>query len=403
MTPILDEAMAHLNAICDLGGRLAGTKGERQALNLAVQILSQNGSDVKRHPVLYDGWQSDPATIEAGGVRHEAVALPGCRGLAGGKATLSVVDAGRGTPEELDALATQLQDKAVMVRHEFMFAPDHIHRCKKSARALDHGAALFIIANPDANSGPVTGGIFPEMPAIGVDCDTAEALSLAAAKGNPVDFTLSARLQKMSTETLDLLIAPATETEAPEIILCAHIDGHAISESAMDNASGAAAVLALAGHYQNNPLTACALRILIFSAEEIALCGSDAYVGTLSPDERSKIRAVLNLDCVAGDPVFGAITNGFDDMAKLAALTGATQGIEMRIHNQLVRNSDHHAFAAAGIPALRLTAGFGQSDSRLKFVLTGRDTRDLIERDEMGSALQLTRGMIEALDVSVPN
>ncbi len=400
MTSLLDTAMTHLNAICDLGGRLAGTDSERRAIDLALRILSDGGGNVRQRPVLYDGWQAEPAWITACGHRHAAVALPGCSGLPAGQATLRVIDAGRGTPNELDALASRLQGRAVLVRHEYMFAPDHIHRCKKSARALDHGAALFIIANTDACSGPVTGGIFPAMPAIGVDSATADALSEASLRNDPVDVSLCARRQPMRTRTLDLLIPSRTGADAPEIILCAHIDGHAISESAMDNASGAAVVLALAKYYRRDPLTNYALRILIFSAEEIALCGSDAYVAGLSPVLRDKIRAVINLDCVAGDAVFGAITNGFDDMADLSAKAGAAQGINMQIHNRLVRNSDHHAFAAAGIPALRLTAGYGQADSRLRYVLTGRDRRDLIEMAEMDRALALTREMIRLLDNS---
>lgn len=399
MTMILNAAMAHLDALCDLGGRLAGTAGERDALDLAARVLSQGGGSLEKHPVLYEGWSAEQATIELAGQPHPAVALPGCTGLPGGRARLGLVDAGRGTPDDLEAVASRLPGRAVMVRHEYMFAPDHIHRCAKSACALEHGASLFIIANPDPDSGAVTGSVFPAMPAIGVDHVTARALSMAAADDDAIDVTLSARRQPMQTETLDLLIPSRRGSDTDEIILCAHIDGHAISESAMDNASGAAAVLALAEHYRQNPLINLALRILIFSAEEIALCGSDAYVASLPPDRRAKIRAVLNLDCVAGDPEFGAITNGFDGLASLAREAGSAQGVEMRIHNQLVRNSDHHAFAAAGIPALRLTSGFGQPNGRLQYVLTGRDRRDLIDPEELARALGLTQAMIGALDV----
>lgn len=399
---ILNAAMAHLNALCDFGGRLAGTESERQALAYAAGILAGDAGRIRRHAVSYHGWRGDVAGFSIAGSHYPAVALPGSTSLPGGLAALHIVDAGRGTLEDLETVASHLPGRAVMVRHEYMFAPDHVHRCVKSSRARELGAELFVIANSDPWSGAVTGGIEPAMPALGIDYSQAELLSSEARNGRQVDFRLQAGHCEMETETLDLLIPSLDGAETPEIILCAHIDGHAISESAMDNASGAAALLALAEHYRENPAKTLALRILVFSAEEIALCASDHYVAQLAEVARRNISAVVNLDCVAGDPAFGAITNGFDQLAELVASVADRQGVDMVIHNELVRNSDHHAFAVAGIPALRLTAGFGQGQSRLKYVLTERDRRELIDPAEMGSALRLTRGMITELDRTRP-
>lgn len=129
----------------------------------------------------------------------------------------------------------------------------------------------------------------------------------------------------------------------------------------------------------------------------MGLCGSDRFVEGLPADGRDRIKAVVNLDCIAGSPSFGAITNGFDTMVDLAVSAGKAEGISMQIHNELVRNSDHYAFAAAGIPALRLTSGFGLKDSRLRYVLTERDNRELVERNEMETASRLVNRMIGAL------
>ena len=398
---LLNSALANLNEICDLGGRLAGTEEERRALDLAAAILERGGTVIRRHPVSYDGWQCEDAGITIAGSAFQTVALPGSIALPGGAAELEVIDAGRGTLEELEALAPSIPGRAVMVHHEYMFAPDHIHRCKKSERILELGAALFIIANPDPESGPVTGGIMPAMPALGVDHATSVALAHAAAARKPVQFNLVAGRREMQTETLDLLVPAQSGAHAQEIVICAHIDGHSISESAMDNASGAAVVLALAEHYQQSPLEDYAIRFLIFSAEEIALCGSDDYVAKLDADGRQRIKAVLNLDCVAGDLNFGAITNGFDGMASLVRSASKALGLEVSVLNELVRNSDHYAFASAGVPALRLTAGFGQRESRLRYVLTGGDTRDLIATDEVSRALCLAQEMVRQLEAGI--
>src|SRR5262249_61988937 len=55
----------------------------------------------------------------------------------------------------------------------------------------------------------------------------------------------------------------------------------------------------------------------------------------------------------------------------------------------LMANSDHANFAAHGIPALRLIAGFGSPDSHLRLLLTAADTRDKVRRDELDAALRL--------------
>jgi aminopeptidase YwaD len=52
-------------------------------------------------------------------------------------------------------------------------------------------------------------------------------------------------------------------------------------------------------------------------------------------------------------------------------------------------NSDHANFAAHGIPALRLIAGFNAPDSNLRLVLTAADTRDKVQPQELDQALRI--------------
>jgi aminopeptidase YwaD len=51
--------------------------------------------------------------------------------------------------------------------------------------------------------------------------------------------------------------------------------------------------------------------------------------------------------------------------------------------------SDHANFAAHGIPAVRLLAGFNAPDSNLRLLLTAADTRDKVHPDELDHALLL--------------
>ena len=61
----------------------------------------------------------------------------------------------------------------------------------------------------------------------------------------------------------------------------------------------------------------------------------------------------------------------------------------MRCYRPLMTNSDHANFAAAGIPAFRLVAGFDEPNAALRFVLTEADTREKVATSELVSAAQL--------------
>src|SRR5690606_21709755 len=67
-----------------------------------------------------------------------------------------------------------------------------------------------------------------------------------------------------------------------------------------------------------------------------------------------------------------------------AAAKGA--GWPIAQHLPLMSNSDHANFAALGIPAMRLIAGFDEPDSSLRLLLTPSDTRDLVDESVLRNA-----------------
>jgi Zn-dependent M28 family amino/carboxypeptidase len=97
----------------------------------------------------------------------------------------------------------------------------------------------------------------------------------------------------------------------------------------------------------------------------------------------------INLDSVAGAPRLTALTSGFRGLDDWAQRSAAAAGLQLTTHLPLMSNSDHANFAAAGIPALRLIAGFDDPDSNLRFLLTAADTRDKVRPAELAQALRL--------------
>ena len=65
-------------------------------------------------------------------------------------------------------------------------------------------------------------------------------------------------------------------------------------------------------------------------------------------------------------------------------------GLSLGVHVPLMANSDHANFAAHGIPALRLLAGFDDPGSNLRHLLTRADTALLTD------ALELKAGTLTA-------
>ncbi|MEJ6707944.1 MAG: M28 family peptidase [Amylibacter sp.] len=277
--------MSIFHRICDFGGRLSGTKSEADALAYVRHFLDAlPGGDLRLHDVDYDGWSSSECWIDIKGCCHEVFALPRGGSLPSNGVSLQVIDAGRGTIEELDALGPALAGKAVVVTHEFMFAADHVHRMKKIDCAERHGAAAFVISNPDPATGRVSGGIRGSLAGFGVSHATRMSLRQAADTDEHVHFHLDSKIEKTRTQTIDWCIAgsdPAFVEQ--EIIISAHLDGHESSENAMDNASGVAVALAIERELSDLDAIPCTVRALIFSAEEFGLCGSETYVAALPP------------------------------------------------------------------------------------------------------------------------
>jgi Zn-dependent M28 family amino/carboxypeptidase len=91
-------------------------------------------------------------------------------------------------------------------------------------------------------------------------------------------------------------------------VLPAHVDGHDLADSAMDNGSGLAAVLAVIRALSPR-IAKCrrGLRVMFFSVEEWALLGSAQYVAGPGEAEKAKIVLNINLDSVAGSPHLAAL------------------------------------------------------------------------------------------------
>lgn len=386
-------------ALCDCGGRLAGSDSERASLGLVrgwLEAIDPARTRIDR--VAYAGWRGRHArlTLSEDGAALACHPLVGAQSTPPQGLTAEVVDLGRGTREDFLARASEIAGRIAMVRHEYMFSRDHIHRRRKYGWALEHGAAGFLIASPFPRSGPVCGSSGRAggagIPALATDHESALRLVPAGARLARARIEIAGDDFPAEAGVAVLEIPGAGPSW---VVLSAHLDGHDIGESAMDNASGVAVVVAIARAAA--PLVAgCrrGLRVCLFNAEEWALAGSRQYLERMRPAERDAIALDINLDTVGGDGRLTALTSDFPALDAFARGTAAAAGLAMGTHLPLMPNSDHASFAAHGIPALRLVAGFDAPDSNVRFVLTPADTRDKVLPAELQGAARLAAALL---------
>ncbi|MDB5415705.1 MAG: family peptidase [Rubritepida sp.] len=368
-----DSALwSDFDSICAFGGRLQGTPSCDAAFDFVAARMAAIGP-VRDAPTRYNGWTfGDLRITTPGGVEIPAMPLVGSVSTPGDGLELEVLDLGRGTPEDVAAAGEAVRGKAVLLEHEYAFATDTIHRRYKLRAAVEAGAAAVIMVQGIPGIGGVSGGANGcPLPGFGIGIEGAQQL-LHAGRGH---FFLRGQHHVATTRNL-ILDFPGRG--AGRVVLTAHLDGHAPGESAIDNASGVAGLLALARAIV--PLLGeCGLMVCVFGAEEWSLSGSRAWLGGLPPAEIAAMTVNLNLDSIVGSPRLTALTSGFPVLAEEIGRSGAP----LAIRDVLMVNSDHANFAAKGVPALRLIAGFNEPDCAVSRLLTAADTRVLVSEPEL--------------------
>jgi hypothetical protein len=383
-------------ALCDCGGRFAGTQSEAEA----VRFLQAAGEDAMGcppfvTPVVYEGWHARHASLSVDG--QNLPCHPLVRSVATPPAglTAELVDVGRGKSDDFARHAAVIEGRIVLVRYEYAFAGQNIHRRLKYEWARAHGAVGFLISAFDPGEVLVTGssgrGADDGIPALGISLESADRL---AAANKAVTMHIATTEGPAKSQTLSFEIPGQTDEL---VVLSAHLDGHDLAESAIDNASGCAAALAVARMLAPHvPKFRRGLRLCFFSVEEWALTGSRLYLAGLTDAERARMVLNVNLDSVAGSPELTALTSGFAHLNGLLQDAAASCGQKLGLHEPLMTNSDNANFAAAGIPALRLLAGFDDPTCRLRHVLTSNDTWDKVQRNELLAAAVLAAAIVRA-------
>ena len=391
--------MPDFATLCAFGGRLAGSGQEVAAMQWALGRLHAIGGAVSHLQVPYAGWRCRRASLALLEAPATALACkPLLRSISTPEGGLigEVIDLGQGHAEDFDAAGDKMRGKIALTRHEYPFSPQHMHRRRKYDLAVARGAIGFLIANPWPGGGLMSGSSGRPLGGAGIPAayiDHASAASITQGPA-PARVCLTIDGEELPGALAEVGVLDIAGGLSGRIVISAHIDGHDLGRSALDNATGVAVALAAARALapRIGPATR-GLRVCIFSAEEWALAGSARYLADMPPVERQSLRLNINLDTVAGDDSLTALISDFPQLAGFVEASARLAGTRVGHYLPLMPNSDHANFAAHGIPALRLLAGFDLPASRVNAILSADDLPHLVRDEEMRRALRVTCAM----------
>lgn len=374
--PEVDGArtLAHVRKLSvDIGPRIAGSEGEQAAAAYLESELESYGYAVSLQSFEFDASQYLPARVDAGDYAAAAIAL---RGSIAGEASGQLVRAGIGRTEDFPAGGVA-GAVALIERGTIPFAD-------KVRNAAAAGAVGAIIYNNEPGS--LIGDIDGEttIPAVGVRPEIGQELGARIAAG-PVEATVTVTPPKGTAMNV---VAMPPGAAACETVTGGHYDSVAVTGGADDNASGTAAVLEVARVAAARRL-AGAHCFVLFSAEELGLVGSRAYVERLRDAELDGLRFMLNLDVVGNTEQLTLIGDaGMSDEARVQA---DELSVDVAV-GELPPNasSDHASFAERGVPVLM----FNRNDD---LIHTPEDAIGRIEAESLHDAVSVAIETLAAL------
>jgi len=349
-----DAGWDHLETLVDVGGRMAGSEGEREAAAATRDALAAAGArDAHLEEFPIQGWERNSAAIEAGGGTHECIALPRSPSAS---ATGSLVDVGHGLPADFEA-AGDLEGAVVMAASNVPDWHDRfVHRREKYYYAVASGAAAFVFRNHVEGCLAATGSVgtdaapIGEIPAVGVSKEVGARLRRREA-GEEVTVDVEADVHDATSQNVHADLGPDTE-EA--VLVTSHVDAHDIAEGAADNGAGTAVVVQVAEALAAREAELdTRVRFVCFGAEEVGLRGSHHDAGAR---DLAAVRSVVNNDGVGRGRNLALICNGFEDLEAAGDAVADRFDHPVGTVPRLGPHSDHWPYVARGVPGYQVVS-----------------------------------------------
>ena len=405
-----DYPWKFLTRLCEIDDRLGGHPGEREAAALVAAGLERAGIDPSIESFEMQRWTrgrtefgvSVPPTNDRGEDEpversFEAFALPYSPG---GDVRAPLVDAGHGTPDEIDA--ADVAGSVVLASTDSPAGERRVHRMEKLGHAAAAGAAAFVFHNHRPGQLPPTGALRFDheaaIPGIGVSHETGAWLTEYADRGADALIAVDATSERGESRNVVGWLGPDTNEE---VVVLAHYDAHDVAEGALDNGCGITVAVAAARILADCDLD-CRVRVAGVSCEELGLMGSAALAERLDLD---RVRAVVNVDGAGRHRDLHAITHTAGAMATVVERVSDDTGRPISVSDRPHPYSDHWPFLREGVPALQLHSHRSAEGGRWErgWTHTRADTRDKVDPRTLREHAMLAALVVRELTTGDPD
>ncbi len=260
--------------------RVGGSAEEKKAAELIMGEISSIAEETGREDIRgeYMTFQVPDAKVAKCSVRtaeREIVCVPYLRsGNIDRECDLVYLYEG----SEIDfAVAGNLEGKAVLLNRP---ADEELYK-----RLLEHKVSAFLVMQGKYYLSGEEASLYPRILrehltkhglVPGFMIPSSEALRLVQDETDKVYLTLEQEDTEPESQNI-LAVIEGTECKEESIVLTAHYDSVPVGTGSWDNATGAAALLAIFSHFAANP-SRRTMRFIWCGSEELGLLGSRAYV-----------------------------------------------------------------------------------------------------------------------------
>ncbi len=370
---IINAIQEHLDHLVkQIGCRMIGTEGNLAAADYIENVFEKATLDVRRQIYPCLSWQAERCALQIAGHTVEAIPntfSPPCQITAQMTLVRTVEELERAeVGNRILVLCGELTNDPIMslVDHA-VYLPERDRKVGVLLRQKQPQAIVTVSLAPGYTP------ILLEDPRLNIPSVTVsaeEGLFIAQ------NLSSSASLEIVSNvkpgQTCNVIGESRSSSQAKRIILCAHYDTKNGTVGAWDNASGVAALLALAQHYALTP-PPVSVEFVAFSAEEYGIEDSfeDPYLAEYglsippfvygqeiaAPYQSSgldEVLAVINFDGIGQS----LSANTVATMACSDALKDLVNGVKQHFPKIVTVSgwpaSNHYGFSANGIPSIPL-------------------------------------------------
>jgi Zn-dependent M28 family amino/carboxypeptidase len=366
------ETMDNLKVLCDVhGSRFPGLPGDKDAVDYIVGKFKEYGCEnVHAEEFTIPGWTRGPATLEVVSPIKRSFDVISLPHSIGAEVEAELVFIGPGAIPDYDE--EKIKGKILMVTSAKPAGMKRFfHRSEKYMRSIMAGAKGWIFMNHYPAYGPPTGGINPVIPAIGISHEDGSFLARLIEREGKVVARIKTTDKNVDTPTWNVIadVVPDNPVDDEYAVVGSHLDGHDISQGAVDPASGAVVVMEIARNLVKvKDKLKRRVRCMTFGAEEIGLNGS-YYYASAHEEELDKCRFMLNLDAAGGAGKKGLNIHDFPAIAELVKKWEKEMVAEIPTKQGVSPYSDHWPFFLKSVPcasnsdptATRTGRGYGHT------------------------------------------